>query len=595
MINSETEKDENYLEKKDNMSPIVERLFSIIVIRGMNSTVEIGNILYEEENIDDKKKRDNVRQNRKQMYDLFLGKVKSDNKNKGYSRDEEFINYIMINEPILLHPRLKKKYSSSNFKNKNISAPLEPDSPNRLPLKARTKNRTIVTLVDYLDERCWNGSCLYTIKGSEKTGKTTEIKAFTQLCKDRGVQKVIEIDFESIYKNILKDAGSFMNWFMNKIYRKTNFGNEIEREFYKKEITDDPGNGSYEYMKSIAKDIMFDSKDNFLIIIIDNVEKLFDYPNIANVFYFYLRKVFQNLKEIRQIITYSTECYLKIDDLHSPFNVGESLTLCGFDLEDIYKLLELNNVILSEEDIKSLFHYIGASPYLWQITIPYLKESEFQVEDFKIKAIADEDIRAFFYRLCETIEKDKQLLDKIIDELLKFDYYLEDLGIRVSYILEGLGVIKRYVYAQDKWTWKISCEIYRYFLKTNISINSNQKIQKRNFSWTCKDIKIDENGILSATCMTRNGRPLQTSCNLNERIANINGNLIWSREGGYAETCQDCRIDFVGSNGDAYLVCKCKTSDESDDSPNITQLNLDKRVDNTDGELRCYRGRMDYS
>ena len=462
-MNLKDEKDQEYLEKKNNMSPIVKELFKIIVLRGIDNTIEIGNILYEKEDIDDKKKRDNVRQNRKQMYDLFLGKVKSD-KNKGYSRDEKFVNYIMMNEPILLHPKLKKKYGNSNFKNENRSIPLEPNSPNRLPLKARTKNRTIVTLVDYLDEKCWNGGRLYKIKGSEKAGKTTEMKAFIQLCQDRGVKEIIAIDFSNIYSYTLKDAGSFMNWFMNKIYE--NFKDKSISEIDKRRINEDPCDGSYEYMRVIVNKIYPIAKDNFLLIIIDNIDKLFDYPDIANIFYLYLRKVFQNIKEIRQVITYLTESYLKIDDLHSPFNIGKSLTLCGFDLKDIQKLLELNNVELRKQDIKILLDYIGTSPYLWQITIPYLKESEFEIEDFKKKAIADEEFRGFFYRICNTIEKDEQLLDSTI-KLLEPDAFLEKPKIRISYILEGLGVIKRDLQDWDRWI--ISGGIYRDFLKNNLT------------------------------------------------------------------------------------------------------------------------------
>lgn len=381
---------------------------------------------------------------------------------------------------------------------------------------------------------------------------------------------------------MLKNAGSFMNWFIDKIDKEIVSEDKISNETYKQRINDDPCDGSYEYMKDLTNKIEFDSEDNFLLIIIDDIDKLFDYHNIANIFYFYLRQVFQGLERIRQVITYSTECYLKLNDLHSLFNVGESLTLCGFDLEDIQKLLELNNVELCKEKLNILLDYMGTSPYLWQITISYLKESEFEIKDFQKKAIANEDIRAFFYRVCETIEKDEQLLDKIIDELLEFNY-LEEPGIRVSYVLEGLGVIKRVVDDRDRWT--ISCGIYEYFLKTNI----RKETQKRNFSKTCKSIKIEDNGRLSAICMTRDGRSLQVEYDLNDRIANIDGHLEWSRKGNYADSCENCHIDFVDGNGDAYLVCDCQ---RPDDSWNTTQLNLDKRIDNTDGELRYYRRRI---
>ena len=108
------------------------------------------------------------------------------------------------------------------------------------------------------------------------------------------------------------------------------------------------------------------------------------------------------------------------------------------------------------------------------------------------------------------------------------------------------------------------------------------------FSKTSSNIKVN-NGILSATCKSINRGPLQADFNLNDHIANINGNLEWSQEGGFVDGCKNCRIDFVdvngdGSNGDAYLVCQCRRPD----SWNTTELNLDEKIDNTDGELVYY-------
>ena len=595
-MTSKNEKDREYLKylkylnKRNNMSPGLQEIFHIIVILGIDDIAGIANKKDEEykKKSDDEQKKchTGVRQQKKNMYAHFLGK----NKYPRESRDREFREYIMKNDPRILHPRLKKKHDDEA-----LSIPLEPDSFNSLLLKAKTSDGNKITLVDYLDEKCWDSKCLIKIKGSEKTVITTATETFIQLCQVRGVTKVIKIDFKySLNQTILENAGSFMNWFMNKIYEQIDSENGITNEIYRKEkINKDPCNGSYEFMEEIRDKMDFEPEDNYLLIVIDNIDELCDRVDIAKVFYRYLGKVFQNIRRIRQVITYSPECYLKLNDLESPFNVGETLTLCEFDLEDIKRLLkednQKNNPTLSEEDIKIMLDWMGGCPYLWQVTIPYIRESEFKVEEFKKSAIANEDFLSFFYRICEIIKQDDRLMDST-KKLREPNGFLEEPEIIVSYVLEGLGVIKRDLNHQDRWI--ISGEIYRYFLKANIPINSNQKTERGDCSKTCSSIKVDRNGKLHAICKNYEKILVPTDFNLNEYIANINGNLEWSRkpEDNFAHTCKNCRVDFVingdAYHGDAYLVCDCQRDDKS---WNTTQLNLDERIDNTDGELRYYR------
>lgn len=100
-----------------------------------------------------------------------------------------------------------------------------------------------------------------------------------------------------------------------------------------------------------------------------------------------------------------------------------------------------------------------------------------------------------------------------------------------------------------------------------------------NFSKTSYYIE-EKNGIISAICMTIDGEPLQVDFNLNDYVANINGNLEWLQNGNYADSCTNCRVEKDGNN--AYLVCDCP---KRDGYMNKSRLNLDKRIDNINGNL----------
>lgn len=116
----------------------------------------------------------------------------------------------------------------------------------------------------------------------------------------------------------------------------------------------------------------------------------------------------------------------------------------------------------------------------------------------------------------------------------------------------------------------------------------DKKIARGNFSWTCDDIRIESDSRLFAYCWTSDGRRLPTYFNSNKHIENIDGNLEWSRIGNYAHSCRNYEVEFVvavGSNRDAYLVSECA---RLDGSWKTTRLNLNERIDNTNGELRYY-------
>lgn len=479
----ERELNQIYREGKRTIEPgsRLEEVFQLIVECGIDNNKDLGALMYPEETSEEKR-INNAKGYKRDLFNLLLGE--KENKDN-YPRIEEFIERVAKNDLELLHPRLEKEYLCG-FESENVNTILEQDYSDRPTLKARSDDKEIVRVVYYLDRRCWSDKCLLMVKGSRKAGKTTTAKALAELSERRGVTRVIYYDFKDITnEKVLANPGSFMNYFINKFDEETNSQKKDNNSEYKynrkirtEQINDDPCDGSYYYTKKLIESISFDREDNFLLLIIDNVDKLADHIRVATTFYYYLRKIFQGIEKIRIVITYSTECYLKLDDTRSPFNVGERINLCGLDSENIKQLLEINRESLSDEyisdlDINKLLDWMGGNPHLWQTAIHYLQKEqkhEFDLEKFKEKVIDNDNVRLFFIELCQTIEKDKQLVDKII-ELQNYNYLEEPIRTKTKYILEGLGVIKKD--PEDRNKWLISCGLYEVFMQENFHVKNN--------------------------------------------------------------------------------------------------------------------------
>jgi hypothetical protein len=85
---------------------------------------------------------------------------------------------------------------------------------------------------------------------------------------------------------------------------------------------------------------------------------------------------------------------------------------------------------------------------------------------------------------------------------------------------------------------------------------------------------------LEAFCKTINGQEVQTGINLNNYIVNINGQLGWARQGNFIASSRDCVIR--GNERVSILDCKTVTINGFETN---SSLNLDERIVNINGSL----------
>ncbi|MBD1935583.1 CVNH domain-containing protein [Funiculus sociatus] len=110
---------------------------------------------------------------------------------------------------------------------------------------------------------------------------------------------------------------------------------------------------------------------------------------------------------------------------------------------------------------------------------------------------------------------------------------------------------------------------------------SNIVLARGEFTKTCSNITLEEGHFLEANCETNNGGRAQTGRSINNLIANRNGKLVWSRNGNYIATSQNCDVDFQSNR--TFLECDTRKSDGSWTS---STLELDRHIANINGNLR---------
>lgn len=109
------------------------------------------------------------------------------------------------------------------------------------------------------------------------------------------------------------------------------------------------------------------------------------------------------------------------------------------------------------------------------------------------------------------------------------------------------------------------------------------------FSESCENLKlhfpVGGGTFLGADCKDEVGNLNYSTINLNDYIANMNGNLVWLENGNFSATCDHPELAGVGvrSTNSATLVVMCRTSGSIPFQPN--RFDLNERITNSNGNL----------
>jgi CVNH domain len=108
---------------------------------------------------------------------------------------------------------------------------------------------------------------------------------------------------------------------------------------------------------------------------------------------------------------------------------------------------------------------------------------------------------------------------------------------------------------------------------------ANSAFAAGDFTKTCSNITINDNGLLMADCRTENGEIAEVSYNLNDRVGNEDGRLLWG--GGRFSETSHCKLHYYTET----TTLQCDTQ-KRDGSRASSSLNLDERIANINGSLR---------
>ncbi|NEP02496.1 MAG: TIR domain-containing protein [Symploca sp. SIO2E9] len=222
-----------------------------------------------------------------------------------------------------------------------------------------------------IESRCYEAiakpGALIRIKAPRQMGKTSLMARVIQQAEFQGCWKV-PLSFQLADGRIFADLDQFLRWFCASVGRRLRLPNKLAD--YWDEIF-----GSKDNCTAYFEEYLLSEIDKPLALGLDEVDLVFQYPEIASDFFGLLRAWHEDgknrdiWKKLRLVVVHSTEVYIPLNINQSPFNVGLPIELREFTPKQVLDLARRHGLNWNLTQVKPLMAMVGGHPYLVRVAL----------------------------------------------------------------------------------------------------------------------------------------------------------------------------------------------------------------------------------
>ncbi|NER04700.1 MAG: serine/threonine protein kinase [Okeania sp. SIO3C4] len=306
----------------------------------------------------------------------------------------------------------------------------------------------------------------------EKPGALVRIKAPQEMGKTSLLLRVINyaesldyctvnLDLQQVDKKILSDdINKFLRWFCANIAYQLNLEPNLD-DYWDEDI------GSKISCRLYFRNYLLQSINSPLLLALDEVNHIFEYPEIAEDFFPLLRSWYEEAKrqpvwqKLRNVVVHSTEIYVPLQLKQSPFNVGLPIQLGSFSLEAVLELAQFYGLNWSNgEEAHLLMATTGGHPALVHLAIYHLSREDVTMRELLETAATSTGIYANHLRRHQVKLEEEPELAIALQNLVNTNepILLEPI---ITYKLSSMGLIKL---VGKKAT--LTCDLYRQYFRS---------------------------------------------------------------------------------------------------------------------------------
>ena len=211
---------------------------------------------------------------------------------------------------------------------------------------------------------------LIRLRAPRRMGKTSLLNRILAHAAQQG-DHTVRINLRNAEKTVFTHLNKFLRWLCANVSRELSLEPKLN-DYWDEEI------GSKVSCTGYFQSYLLAQIDTNLVIGLDEIDTVFNYPDIAEDFLALLREwheeamIQQPWQRLRLVVAHSTEAYLSLNIHQSPFNVGFPLRLPPFNPTQVEALAQLHGLLWTPEETQQLTAMVGGHPFLIRLALYYL-------------------------------------------------------------------------------------------------------------------------------------------------------------------------------------------------------------------------------
>lgn len=207
---------------------------------------------------------------------------------------------------------------------------------------------------------------LIRIHAPRQMGKTSLMARILHQAREQNY-RTVTLSFQLAGREIFSNLDRFLQWFCASIGKSLGLPNQLA------DYWDDILGSNYSSTDYFEKSLLTQI-DSPVVVGLDDLEVVFQYPEIASDFFGLLRAWHEKAKhgnslsyvwkKLRLVVVHSTEVDIPLNINQSPFNVGLSIELPEFTSEQVQDLAQRHGLDWHAPQVKQLMSLVGGYPYL---------------------------------------------------------------------------------------------------------------------------------------------------------------------------------------------------------------------------------------
>jgi class 3 adenylate cyclase len=241
---------------------------------------------------------------------------------------------------------------------------------------------------------------LIRIKAPRQMGKTSLMIRILD-CAIAHDFKTVTLSLQLADADVFTTLSRFLRWFCAVVTRRLGLPNRLNE--YWDEVF-----GSNYNCTDYFENYLLAEIDSPVVLALDEVDVVFNYPKIATDFFGMLRTWYQKAKyadksstiwqKLRLVVVHSTEVYIPLNINQSPFNVGLSIELPEFTPLQVQDLAQRHQLDWGSEEVERLMGLIGGNPYLAQVALYHISQQDITFEQLLETTVAEDSIYSGYLR-----------------------------------------------------------------------------------------------------------------------------------------------------------------------------------------------------